>query len=148
MVRLQKFLAEAGVASRRASENLILQGKVSVNNRIVRELGTRIDPRSDCVVVSGQIVRPRRKIYVAVHKPAGCVTTRSDPEGRPTIFNLLPLEWRHVYPVGRLDYDSEGLIFLTNDGEFALRLTHPRYGVSKRYEITVEGRVERSIERE
>ena len=148
MVRLQKFLAEAGVASRRASEKLILEGKVSVNNRVVRELGTRIDPRTDYVLVSGEIVRPRRKIYVAVHKPAGCVTTRSDPEGRPTIFDLLPAEWRHIYPVGRLDYESEGLIFLTNDGEFALRLTHPRYGVGKRYEVAVEGRVERSVERE
>src|SRR4029453_1962193 len=88
------------------------------------------------------IVRPRRKIYLAVHKPRGCVVTRNDPEGRPTIFDLIPPEWLHLYPVGRLDYDSEGLIFLTNDGDFALRLTHPRYGVRKRYRVVVEGKVD------
>ena len=148
LVRLQKFLAEAGVASRRASEGLIREGKVSVNGEIVRELGTKVDPLKDSVIIAGQSVRPRRKIYVAVHKPAGCVVTRNDPEGRPTIFALLPAEWRHLYPVGRLDYNSEGLLFLTNDGDFALRLTHPRYGVLKRYELTVEGRVDRSVERE
>jgi 23S rRNA pseudouridine2605 synthase len=148
LVRLQKFLAEAGVASRRASEGLIREGKVSVNGRIVRELGTRIDPAKDAVIIAGQTVRPRRKIYVAINKPAGCVVTRSDPEGRPTIFDLLPAEWRHLYPVGRLDYHSEGLLFLTNDGDFSLRLTHPRYGVVKRYELTVDGRAERSVERE
>jgi 23S rRNA pseudouridine2605 synthase len=148
LVRLQKFLAESGVASRRASEGLIREGKVSVNGKIVRELGTRVDPLKDAVIIAGQVVRPRRKIYVAAHKPAGCVVTRNDPEGRPTIFDLLPAEWRHLYPVGRLDYNSEGLLFLTNDGDFALRLTHPRYGVLKRYELTVEGRVERPIERE
>lgn len=136
------------MASRRASEDLIRQGKVSVNGRTVRELGTKVDPRKDSVIVSGQVVRPRRKIYVAVNKPPRCVVTRSDPEGRPTIFSLVPPEWEHLYPVGRLDFDSEGLIFLTNDGDFALRLTHPRYGVVKRYEVTVEGRVEGSIERE
>ena len=148
MVRLQKFLAEAGVASRRASEGLIREGKVSVNGEIVRELGTKVDPLKDSVIIAGKVVRPRRKIYVAIHKPAGCVVTRNDPEGRPTIFDLLPAEWRHLYPVGRLDYNSEGLLFLTNDGDFALRLTHPRYGVLKRYELTVEGRVNRSVERE
>jgi len=148
LVRLQKFLAEAGVASRRASEGLIREGKVSVNGEIVRELGTKVDPHKDSVIIAGQIVRPRRKIYVALHKPAGCVVTRNDPEGRSTIFDLLPAEWRHLYPVGRLDYNSEGLLFLTNDGDFALRLTHPRYGVLKRYELTVEGRVNRSVERE
>jgi 23S rRNA pseudouridine2605 synthase len=148
LVRLQKFLAEAGVASRRASEELIRQDKVSVNGRIVRELGTKVDPVADSVIVSGQIVRPRRKIYLAVHKPRGCVVTRNDPEGRPTIFDLIPPEWHHLYPVGRLDYDSEGLIFLTNDGDFALRLTHPRYGVAKHYQLTVDGRVDNSVERQ
>ena len=136
------------MASRRASEGLIREGKVTVNGEIVRALGTKVDPNKDAVIIAGQIVRPRRKIYVALHKPAGCVVTRSDPEGRPTIFDLLPAEWRHLYPVGRLDYHSEGLLFLTNDGAMALRLTHPRYGVLKRYALTVEGRVDRPIERE
>lgn len=147
-VRLQKFLAEAGVASRRASEQLILKGDVLVNGRIARELGTKIDPARDDVIVDGRQVKPRRKIYIALHKLPGFVTTRSDPQGRPTVFNLLPKEWQHLYPVGRLDRESEGLIFLTNDGQFALRLTHPRYGVSKKYEVTVAGRVEQpQIER-
>jgi 23S rRNA pseudouridine2605 synthase len=148
VVRLQKFLAESGVASRRASEALICEGKVSVNGRLVRELGTKVDPARDSVIVSGQVVRPRRKMYVAVHKPRGCVVTRNDPEGRPTVFNFVPVEWAHLYPVGRLDYDSEGLILLTNDGDFALRVTHPRYGVTKRYEVTVEGKVGPAVERD
>ena len=142
MVRLQKFLAEAGVASRRAGERIILDGRVAVNGGVVRQLGTKIDPRSDHVTVDGQAVRARRKLYVALHKPRGCVCSRDDEFDRPTIYELLPREWTSLYSVGRLDYDSEGLIFLTNDGEFALRLTHPRYEVRKKYVVTVEGRVD------
>ena len=141
MVRLQKYLAEAGVASRRAGEQMILAGRVAVNGETVGQLGTRVDPVHDRVAVDGKPVRARRKLYVALHKPAGRVCSRKDEFERPTIYELLPLEWSHLHSVGRLDYQSEGLIFLTNDGEFSLRLTHPRYGVRKKYVATVEGRV-------
>jgi 23S rRNA pseudouridine2605 synthase len=142
MVRLQKFLAEAGVASRRAGERLIVEGRVEVNGQIVDELGAKVDPARDRVMVDGRAVKVRRKLYLAIHKPKGYICTRSDPEKRRIITDLLPLEWRNLYPVGRLDHDTEGLIFLTNDGDFALRLTHPRYGTRKLYEATVEGRVQ------
>ncbi|HHY87108.1 MAG TPA: rRNA pseudouridine synthase [Verrucomicrobia bacterium] len=145
MVRLQKLLAEAGVSSRRGGEQLILAGRVAVNGRIIRELGTRVDEAHDQVSVDGKPVRVRRKLYVALNKPAGCVCSRKDELGRPTIYELLPREWSNLYSVGRLDYDTEGLLFLTNDGEFALRLTHPRYGVRKKYIATVEGRVTQDV---
>lgn len=141
-MRLQKYLAEAGVASRRASEQLILAGQVAVNGRVVRQLGTRVEPARDEVAVDGVPVRPRRKLYVALHKPPGYLCTRRDPQDRQTLAELLPREWGHLTHVGRLDKESEGLIFLTNDGQFALRLTHPRYGVRKLYRATIEGRVE------
>jgi 23S rRNA pseudouridine2605 synthase len=141
LVRLQKWLADAGVASRRASEAIILAGRVEVNGVVVRELGARVDPAVARVTVDGQPIRPRRKQYVALHKPPGYLCTRQDPENRRTVFALLPAEWGHLYPVGRLDRDSEGLMLLTNDGDFCLRLTHPRYGVLKKYHVLVEGRV-------
>jgi len=142
MVRLQRFLAEAGVASRRASEEVIRAGRVTVNGEAVTELGTKVNPAHDKVTVDGQPVRLRRKIYLALHKPKGLVCSRDDEFGRPTIYDLLPKDWRHLHSVGRLDYTSEGLLFLTNDGEFSLHLTHPRYGVHKKYVATVEGRLE------
>lgn len=145
MVRLQKYLAEAGVASRRASEQIIIEGRVLVNGQPVRELGTRVDPARDRVDVDGRTVKPRRKIYIALHKPRGVVSTRKDTSDRQTLHDLLPREWQHLYSVGRLDRDSEGLIFLTNDGEFSLHLTHPRYGVTKRYQVVVEGKVQSEI---
>jgi pseudouridine synthase len=145
MVRLQKFLAEAGVASRRAAEQVILAGRVYVNGQPVRLLGTKVDPACDKVTVDGKLVRIRRKIYIALHKPVGCVCSHKDELVRPTIYDLLPKEWQMLHSVGRLDFNTEGLIFLTNDGEFALRLTHPRYGVRKKYTVTVEGRVDRVI---
>jgi pseudouridine synthase len=141
-LRLQKFLADAGVASRRASEQFILDGRVDVNGQTIRQLGTKVDPLHDRVTVDGKAVRLKRKLYVALHKPRGCVCSRKDEFDRPTIYELLPKEWSNLYSVGRLDYDTEGLIFLTNDGEFALRLTHPRYEVRKKYVATVDGRVE------
>ena len=140
--RLQKFLAEAGVASRRAAEQFILDGRIAVNGQTVRQLGTKVDPVHDKVAVDGKPVRVRKKLYVALHKPAGCVCSHADELGRPTIYDLLPKEWQIVHSVGRLDFNSEGLIFLTNDGQFALRLTHPRYGVRKKYVATIEGEVE------
>jgi len=142
MVRLQKYLADAGVASRRASEQIILAGRVTINGEPALELGRKVEPGHDQVVVDGKPVKPKRKIYLAMNKPPGLVCTRKDEHDRPTIYQLLPREWDHVHSVGRLDYASEGLLFLTNDGEFSLRLTHPRYGVRKKYVALVEGRVE------
>ena len=130
------------MASRRASEKLILDGHVSVNGRVVMLLGSKVTPERDLISVDGKPVRIRKKLYLALHKPRGCVCSRKDEHERPTIYELLPKEWTGVYSVGRLDFASEGLLFLTNDGEFALRLTHPRYGVRKRYVVTVEGRVD------
>jgi 23S rRNA pseudouridine2605 synthase len=145
LVRLQKYLAEAGVASRRASEAIILSGRVAVNGRTVKELGTKIEPGRDEVALDGQPVRVKRKHYLALNKPRGLVCSRKDELGRPTIYDLLPKEWAHLHSIGRLDYNSEGLIFLTNDGELSLRLTHPRFGVHKRYLATVEGRLEPAV---
>jgi 23S rRNA pseudouridine2605 synthase len=144
MVRLQKFLAEAGVASRRAAEQLIVKGRVEVNGKAITQLGAKVDPVRDRVMVDGRSVKTKPKLYVALNKPKGYICTRSDPEQRRIITDLLPLEWRSLYPVGRLDHDTEGLIFVTNDGDFALHLTHPRYGTRKVYHATVEGRVEQA----
>ena len=141
-VRLQKFLAEAGVASRRASEQFILTARVTVNGKVVSALGAKVDPERDEIMVDGKLIRVKRKVYVALHKPVGCVCSRKDERNRPTIYELLPSEWENVQSVGRLDYDTQGLLLLTNDGELSLRLTHPRYGVKKIYEVTVEGRAE------
>ncbi|MBL9175392.1 MAG: rRNA pseudouridine synthase [Verrucomicrobiales bacterium] len=140
-VRLQKFLADAGIASRRAAERLITSGQVSVNGRTADELGIRVDPARDSVSVDGRPVRARRKLYVALNKPVGFLCTRRDPAERRIVTDLLPKEWSHLFPVGRLDRDSEGLLFLTNDGDFSLRLTHPRYGITKRYRVIAVGRV-------
>ena len=133
------------MASRRAGEQIILAGRVSVNGRKVELLGTKVDPVHDEVTVDGKPVRAKRKLYIALHKPIGCVCSAKDELGRPTIHDLLPKEWQNLHSVGRLDFDSEGLIFLTNDGQFALHLTHPRYGVRKTYVATVEGKVERTL---
>jgi 23S rRNA pseudouridine2605 synthase len=145
MERLQKILSQAGVASRRAAERLMLDGRVSVNGETVRELGTKADPVSDDIRVDGRrIKRAAPPRYILLNKPRGYVTTRSDPQHRPTVIDLLmrakavaPQEY--VYPVGRLDYDSEGLLILTNDGELAARLTHPRHEVARVYEAIVAG---------
>jgi 23S rRNA pseudouridine2605 synthase len=140
-IRLQKFLADAGVASRRAGEQFILDGRVAVNGEVIRQLGTRVDPAHDEVAVDGKLVRAKKKLYLALHKPPGVVCSHRDELGRRTIYDFLPKEWQSVSSVGRLDFASEGLIFLTNDGQFALRLTHPRFGVRKKYRATVEGEV-------
>ena len=145
MVRLQKFLADAGIASRRASEQIIAQGRVSVNGQPVAGPGVKVDPLHDEISVDGKSVRAKRKTYIALNKPRGLVCSRNDELGRPTIFDLLPKEWRHLHSVGRLDFNSEGLIFLTNDGELSLHLTHPRYGVRKKYVVTVDGRLDREL---
>ena len=141
--RLQKYLAHAGIASRRHAEELIAAGTVSVNGSIVRELGVRVDPAHDEVRVRGRLVRPAAShLYILLNKPVETVTTAHDPQRRRTVLDLLPAEWvaQRVYPVGRLDVDTEGLLLLTNDGELALRLTHPRYALTKEYEALVDSR--------
>jgi 23S rRNA pseudouridine2605 synthase len=145
MVRLQKFLADAGVASRRAGEQIILAGRVTVNGETVQTLGAKVEPERDRVTVDGQPVRTKRRLYLALNKPRGLVCSKKDELSRPTIYELLPREWGHLHSVGRLDFNSEGLLFLTNDGGFSLHLTHPRFGVHKKYLATVEGRVEEAM---
>jgi 23S rRNA pseudouridine2605 synthase len=142
-VRLQKLLAEAGVASRRGAERLIQAGRVSVNGRPVEELGARADPERDRIEVDGQeLPRAEPKRYVLLHKPPGYLTTREDPRGRPRVFDLLPELEVRLHPVGRLDYDAEGLLLLTNDGALTYRLTHPRHAVARVYHVLVEGRID------
>ncbi|HEX9039275.1 MAG TPA: pseudouridine synthase [Ktedonobacterales bacterium] len=141
--RLQKYLARSGVASRRRAETLMRDGYVSVNGAVVRELGARINPAHDVVRVSGiRVAPPVRLRYLIMNKPGGYVTTAHDPHGRRTVLELLPARWRdeRVYPVGRLDHNTEGLLLLTNDGDLALRLTHPRYALAKEYHALVQGR--------
>ena len=139
--RLQKILSAAGVASRRTAETLIAQGRVSVNGEPA-ELGTKADPASDDIRVDGRRVKAAgRRRYLLLYKPRGYITTRSDPQQRPTVMDLLARGGvrEYVYPVGRLDYDSEGLLILTSDGDLAARLTHPRHGVEREYEVRVRG---------
>jgi 23S rRNA pseudouridine2605 synthase len=139
LVRLQKYLAEAGVASRRHCEQLIEDGRVSVNGQPIRLLGTKVDAERDTVAVDGQAVVVERKVYIALNKPAGYLCTNHDTHQRKRAVDLLPRTLPRLYTVGRLDQDTEGLLFLTNDGTFSLRLTHPRYKMSKTYLVEVEG---------
>jgi pseudouridine synthase len=139
-VRLQKIISQAGIASRRAAEKLIAEGRVTVNGETVREMGTKADPSRDDIRIDGRRIKGAERLrYILLYKPAGYVTTRSDPERRPTVIDLLRGVKEYVYPVGRLDYDTEGLLLLTNDGELAARLTHPRHGVERTYEARVAG---------
>jgi pseudouridine synthase len=140
--RLARFLAHAGVASRRHAEELIAAGRVQVNGATITTQGVRIHPERDHVSVDGKPVQALvQHVYVLLHKPAGYLSTVKDPHGRPTVLDLLPSELRllHIYPVGRLDLDTSGLLLLTNDGDFALRLSHPRYETEKHYEALVRG---------
>jgi pseudouridine synthase len=140
MERLQKILSQAGIASRRASEQLMVDGRVTVNGKTVLELGTKADASHDDIRVDGRRIKiPDRHLYLLVNKPRGYVTTRSDPQKRPTVIDLLAGVTDYVYPVGRLDFDSEGLLILTNDGDLAAKLTHPRHGVPRVYEASVLG---------
>jgi 23S rRNA pseudouridine2605 synthase len=141
-VRLQKLLAEAGVASRRGAERLITQGRVRVNGVTVGEFGARADPARDRIEVDGQLLpAPERKRYIVLHKPRGYLTTREDPRRRPRVFDLLPGIPERLHPVGRLDFDAEGLLLLTNDGALTDRLAHPRHGVRRVYHVLVVGAV-------
>ena len=147
--RLQKILSQAGIASRRKAEELIQAGRVTVNGASVTELGSKADLDRDHIKVDGKLVRaPRRHVYIAINKPKGCVTTVSDPEGRPTVMHLLRGVKERVFPVGRLDYNSEGLLLLTNDGEFAHRITAPASHVMKTYVVKVNGSLTEEQERE
>lgn len=141
-VRLQKFLSQAGVASRRASEELITAGRVKVNGRPATELGTKVDPSQDRVHVDGRRIRPAPQEWYALNKPRGYMSTRSDPEGRPTLYELVPASLHKLFYVGRLDFDSEGLVLLTNDGDTANRLLHPRYEVDREYEVELRQDIE------
>jgi len=140
LIRLQKVLADAGVASRRASEQLILEGRVSVDGVQIRELGTKIDPEISQVEVDGESVsRKKTKVYLAFNKPMGILSTMSDPDGRPSLGDYFKDRNERLFHVGRLDRESEGLILLTNDGDLAHRATHPSYGMVKKYLVEIEG---------
>lgn len=145
-MRLQKYLARAGVASRRGSEELIREGRVAVNGEVVREMGVRVS-RDDRVEVDGRAVAPEPPVWVLLHKPAGYVSTRDDPQGRPTVYDLLPERFTSLFHVGRLDLDSEGLLLLTNEGGVANRLMHPSHEVDRVYVVDVVGEVGREVER-
>ncbi len=138
-VRLNRFLAEAGVASRRKAEELIRQGRVKVNQQVIKELSFRVDPEQDQVEVDGRRIKAQPKAYYLFYKPAGYLTALSDPHGRPTIKEFLQKLPVRVFPVGRLDKDTEGLLLLTNDGLLAQRLLHPRYGLRRVYHARVKG---------
>lgn len=137
--RIQKILAKAGIASRREAEKLILEGRVTLNGRVV-QLGAKADPEKDHIKVDGKrIPRPEPKITLVLNKPRGYLSTVKDPKGRPTVMDLLgKIKWR-LYPLGRLDFDAEGLLLLTNDGEIAYHLTHPKFSISRTYWVKVQG---------
>lgn len=141
MIRLQKLLSQAGVASRRAAETLITEGRVSVNGKMVLELGTKADPATDEIRVDGRRLKQTQEArrYILLYKPKGFVTTRNDPQRRRTVMDLLGEVKEYVYPVGRLDYDTEGLLLMTNDGELAAALTHPSHEVPRTYEALLAG---------
>jgi pseudouridine synthase len=142
-MRLNKILSTAGVASRRAADELIRQGRVEVNGRVVSQLGAQADPAADDIRVDGRRLKraATERQYLLVYKPRGVVSTRSDPERRPTVIDLASSRGYtgYLYPVGRLDFESEGLLILTNDGDLAQRVTHPRYELERCYEVDVEG---------
>ena len=138
--RLHKTIARSGLASRRQAEQIIAEGRVRVGGEIVTRVGAKVDPRKDDIRVDGVRVRPDRpRRYILLNKPTGYLTTRSDPRRRPTVMQLLPIAMRSLFPVGRLDMATSGLLLLTDDGDFALRVAHPRYGITKTYAVTVRG---------
>ncbi len=138
--RLQKIMARAGIASRRKAEELILQGRVAVDGRVVTELGLKVDPETQTITFDGRPVTSEKKIYLLLNKPTGYVTTLSDPQGRPIVTDLLPDISQRVFPVGRLDFDTSGALILTNDGRLGNFILHPRFEVNKTYAATVAGR--------
>jgi pseudouridine synthase len=140
LIRLNKFLSQAGIASRRQADRLIAEGRVKVNNRVVQKLGFKIDDQTDRIEInSREVNKEQNLIYLMLNKPKGYLVTLKDAFGRPTVMSLLSNLKVRVFPVGRLDYDSEGLLLLTNDGELTFRLTHPRYNIKKTYLVKVKG---------
>jgi 23S rRNA pseudouridine2605 synthase len=145
-IRLNKIIADAGIASRRAADQLILEGRVSVDGQVVLELGSKFDPEISDIKVDGESLNVNKsKTYLAFHKPAGVISTMSDPEGRSNLGDYFKDRKDRLYHVGRLDKDSEGLILLTNDGELAHRATHPSYGLEKRYLVEIEGEFNKQL---
>lgn len=143
-MRLNKFLSNSGVASRRKSDELISQGKVFVNGKVVSELGLQINEKKDKVTVEGkQIKLPSSFVYIKLNKPKGYACTTADEKGRKTIYELIDTDER-LFSIGRLDYDTEGLILLTNDGDFANKVAHPKYAIEKEYRVTIEGQIKES----
>jgi 16S rRNA pseudouridine516 synthase len=144
--RLQKIISQFGIASRREAEQLILAARVRLNGEIVTELGTKANLKSDRIEIDGKLIGRTSpdKVYLLLNKPVATICTRHDPQGRKTVMDLLPPQYQHLYPVGRLDYNSSGALLLTNDGEFANGLTHPRHHVPKIYEVWVSGQIDRS----
>lgn len=141
--RLQKIISAAGITSRRAAEELIVAGRVTVNGQTITELGAKADPATDLIMVDGKAVKPAETLYyVLLHKPAGYVTSLKDPQGRQLVTELVKDIGARLFPVGRLDYNSEGLLLLTNDGAWANRLMHPRHQVDKEYHVRVRGKVD------
>ncbi|MFZ3208998.1 MAG: pseudouridine synthase [Geobacteraceae bacterium] len=139
--RLQKILAQAGIASRREAETIIVAGRVAVNGTVVTELGSKADPMKDRITVDGKPIHlEERKVYILLYKPVGYMTTLKDPQGRPIVTDLLKNIKERVYPVGRLDYNTEGLLLLTNNGQWANVLSHPRHEVDKEYQVKIRGR--------
>lgn len=139
-MRLAKYLAEAGVASRRKAEELIMQGRVKINGLVVKEKGCTINPDVDRVEFDGRIISREEKVYILLNKPAGYISSVFDPQGRPTVMELLKDIKLRVYPVGRLDFDTEGLLLLSNDGDFTNLMIHPRYEINKTYQALVKGK--------
>jgi 23S rRNA pseudouridine2605 synthase len=147
-MRLNKIIADAGITSRRGADELIADGRVTVDGRPVRELGAKIDPENHEVAVDGETIqRSMTKSYLVLHKPKGVLSTMYDPEGRPSLADFIDLRKERLFHVGRLDKDSEGLILLTNDGDLTFRATHPSFGLEKTYIIEFEGRLETGVDK-
>ena len=143
--RLQKIIAGSGISSRRVAEKMIVDGMVSVNDVVVRQLGAKADIEADEIRVDGKLILPEvSKVYLMLHKPKGYVTTLHDPQKRAVVKDLLSGISERIFPVGRLDYDSEGLLLMTNDGDFSLRVQHPRFGIPKSYMVKIEGTLTKS----
>lgn len=141
-MRLAKYIAHAGIASRRKAEELICRGQVRVNGKLIDTPAFEIDPAVDEIEINGTVITPESKQYIMLYKPAGYLSTAADPFGRPTVMDLIAEAGQRLYPVGRLDFDTEGLLLLSNDGDFTNQMIHPRHKVPKRYEATVTGRVQ------
>ena len=147
-MRLNKIIADAGITSRRGADELIADGRVTVDGRPIRELGAKIDPDNHEVAIDGETIkRSLTKSYLVLHKPKGVLSTMYDPEGRPSLADFIDLRKERLFHVGRLDKDSEGLILLTNDGDLTFRATHPSFGLEKTYIIEFEGRLETGVDK-